>query len=75
VGERLVIDTKLPLGDANSIQKFLKTNTRLAVLEVTSDKGSNLVSIKATPSQLNCRLTASVSYTQKKDIGVMKPPK
>ena len=50
MGERLVIDTKLPLGDANSIQKFLKTNTRLAILEVTSDNGSNLVSIKATPS-------------------------
>ena len=48
MGERLVIDTKLPMGNKDSLKKYLDSNNRLAVFLVEEGKSSTSVSLVPT---------------------------
>ena len=48
MGDRLVIDTKLPLGNAAALSDFLSKNNRLAYIEVSRDDDAKFVFIDKT---------------------------
>ena len=53
MGDRLVIDTKLPMGNAAFLSDFLSKNQRLAYIEVSSDDDANYVFIDKTNNLLS----------------------
>ena len=53
MGDRLVIDTKLPMGNAAVLSDFLSKNQRLAYIEVSSDDDANYVFIDKTNNLLS----------------------
>jgi len=48
MGDRLVIDTKVPLGNAAALSDFLSKNNRLAYIEVSKDDDARFVFIDKT---------------------------
>jgi hypothetical protein len=48
MGDRLVIDTKLPLGNAAALSDFLSRNNRLAYIEVSRDDDAKFVFLEKT---------------------------
>jgi len=48
IGERLVIDTRLPMGTTDSLGSFMQSNPRLAIFKVSSENGKKILTLEAT---------------------------
>jgi len=53
MGDRLVIDTKLPLGNSAALSDFLSKNNRLAYIEVSKDNDTKFVFIDKTSNLIS----------------------